>query len=203
MSDLPARLKDLLASRSPATKPEWSAVRAAVLIPLIRIGAEWNVLYTRRTDSVETHRGQVSFPGGRLEPDESPVEAALREAEEELGILRKDVTVLGELDSLLTVTQYEVTPVVATIPWPYTLALHPVEVASAFDVPLSWLQDPAHLEEKMMEPPGSGPTVPVYYFRPYRGEVIWGATARITLDLLDLLGLRQSGNKKERPLGRS
>ena len=82
MSDLPARLKDLLASRSPATKPEWSAVRAAVLIPLIRIGAEWSVLYTRRTDSVETHRGQVSFPGGRLEPDESPVEAALREPEE-------------------------------------------------------------------------------------------------------------------------
>ncbi|HET7009507.1 MAG TPA: CoA pyrophosphatase [Anaerolineales bacterium] len=202
MTDLPARLEKLLSSRNPAVKPEWSAVPAAVLIPLIRTETEWSVLYTRRTDSVETHRGQVSFPGGRIEAGETPVQAALREAEEELAIMPKDVVVLGQLDSLLTVTQYEVTPVVATLPWPYPLSPHPLEVAAVFHVPLPWLADPENLEEKLRQPMADGPATPVYYFRSFQGEMIWGATARITLDLLDLLRLRQ-GNKKERPRGRS
>ena len=94
------------------------------------------------------------------------------------------------MDSLLTVTQYAITPIVGILPWPYPLEPHAKEVASAFHVPLAWLANPAHLETRSRDPLGPGPSVPVYYFRPFAGEVIWGATARITLDLLGLLGLR-------------
>ncbi len=201
--DLPEKVGRLLAARVLVLKPEWPAIPAAVLVPLIRTESEWEVLYTRRTHSVETHRGQVSFPGGRLEPGETAVEAALREAEEELGIRPRDVKVLGQMDSLLTVTQYEVSPVVATIPWPYRLTPHPDEVAAFFHVRLGWLSDPANLEQRLREPLGESPPVPVYYFRPYQGEIIWGATARITLDLLEVLGLFKAENEKERPRGRS
>jgi 8-oxo-dGTP pyrophosphatase MutT (NUDIX family) len=187
MTDLSARVGQRLAARAPILKPEWSAVPAAVLVPLLRAEDGWSVLYTRRTDSVESHRGQVSFPGGRIEPGETAVQAALREAEEELGIQAKDVTVLGQMDSLLTVTQYEVSPIVATLPWPYPLRPEPGEVASVFSVPVAWLRSSENLEQKWRDPVAEGPPIPVYYFRAYGGEIIWGATARITLDLLDLL----------------
>ncbi len=190
MTDLPARLRKVLAGRAPGVKPEWTAVPAAVLVPLLEDAGEWAVLYTRRTESVDSHRGQVSFPGGRLEIGESPAIGALREAHEELGIRPEDVTLLGQMDSLLTVTQYAVTPIVGTLPWPYHLEPHSVEVANVFHVPLAWLADPTNLETRLHEPQGPGPSVPVYYFRPFAGEVIWGATARITLDLLTLLGAR-------------
>jgi 8-oxo-dGTP pyrophosphatase MutT (NUDIX family) len=203
LTDLPELVGKLLAARAPVLKPEWSAIPAAVLVPLIRTESEWEVLYTRRTDSVETHRGQVSFPGGRLEAGETAEQAALREAEEELGIHPRDVTVLGQLDSLLTVTQYQVSPIVATIPWPYSLKPHPYEVAAAFHVPLAWLSDTANREQRLREPLGEAPAVPVFYFKPYQGEIIWGATARITLDLIDLLGDLQAPKEKERPRGRS
>jgi 8-oxo-dGTP pyrophosphatase MutT (NUDIX family) len=149
------------------------------------------VLYTRRTESVDSHRGQVSFPGGRIEDDdEGPEGAALREAQEEIGLPVEAVNVLGTLDSLLTVTQFLVTPVVGVIPWPYALRLNVAEVAVAFGVDLEWLADPSNLEVRQRQPLVPGPSVPVYYFRPYQDEIIWGATARITLDLLDALGRR-------------
>jgi 8-oxo-dGTP pyrophosphatase MutT (NUDIX family) len=170
---------------------EWSARPAAVLLPLARDQDGWGLVFTLRTETVETHRGQVSFPGGRIEPgDSDPVAAALRESQEEIGLLPTDVKVIGVLDSLLTVTQYEITPVVGVIPWPYHLTLDPVEVAEAFRVPLDWLSDPANLETRWREPMAGGPPVPVYYFRPFDGRIIWGASARITLDLLDRMALR-------------
>lgn len=167
---------------------EWEAHPAAVLVPLYREGGQWHVLYTRRTESVEAHPGQVSFPGGRVEAEDAgPPQTALREAEEEVGLRPADVRVLGVLDSLLTVTQYLVSPVVAAMPWPYALALNEREVSSVFGVPLSWLMDPANLEARPRLPssPGRHPTV--YYFQPYQGEVIWGVTARITVQLLDAI----------------
>lgn len=190
MTGLPERLREALAARAPGVTPERPAVPAAVLVPLVQDAGEWGVLYTRRTESVETHRGQVSFPGGRLEAGESPAAGALREAEEELGIRPEDVRVVGQMDSLLTVTQYAVTPIVATLPWPYPFHPHPVEVASVFRVPLSWLADPANLETRLRDPLVPGPAIPVFFFQPFLGEVIWGATARITIDLLALLGMR-------------
>jgi 8-oxo-dGTP pyrophosphatase MutT (NUDIX family) len=152
----------------------------------------WHVLYTRRTESVDSHRGQVSFPGGRIEEqDAGPEQAALREAREEIGLAPESVEVLGRLDSLLTVTQFLVTPVVGLIPWPTTFHLNSVEVATTFGVGLDWLSDPDNLEVRLRRPLVPGPSVPVYYYRPFQDEVIWGATARITLDLLEALGERK------------
>lgn len=182
-----------LSRRPPRVVPEWSARPAAVLIPLLRVQEAWHVLYTVRTENLETHRGQVSFPGGRIEEqDRDPEAAALREALEEIGLKPDDVNLLGRMDSLLTVTQYLITPVVGIIPWPYPLELDPIEVASIFHVPLTWLADPENLEIRQREPLAGGPPVPVFYFRPYQGHTIWGASARITLDLLGLLGLSSS-----------
>ena len=146
----------------------------------------WHILYTRRTDDLNSHKGQVSFPGGTIEDNDNDARtAALREACEEIGILPEDVTILGELDSLLTVTQFQIIPFVGQIPWPYPLELNQVEVAKVFGVPIDWLADPENLETQYRQPIVSGNEIPVYYFRPYEGEVIWGATARITLNLLN------------------
>lgn len=183
---LTGRLAQVLARRPSRVITEWEAHPAAVLVPLFEDQGEWHVLYTRRTESVDAHPGQVSFPGGRVEEgDAGPQQAALREAEEEIGLRPADVHVLGLLDSLLTVTQYLVAPVVAAIPWPYALALNAHEVASTFAVPIRWLSDPANLEARP-RPTASPARHPiVYYFQPYRGEVIWGVTARITVQLLE------------------
>jgi hypothetical protein len=95
--------------------------------------------------------------------------------------------VVGVLDTVLTVSQHLVSPVVATSPWPYPLTLSEMEVAAVFGVPLPWLADPAHLEARPRQAPIAGQNPVVYYFRPYAGEVIWGITARITLQLLEAL----------------
>jgi 8-oxo-dGTP pyrophosphatase MutT (NUDIX family) len=190
--DLPERLAATLRTRTPGVGPEWSARPAAVLVPLILDDGRWHLLFTRRTENVESHRGQVSFPGGRIEPDDAdPVAAALRETHEEIGVKPEDVHVLGQLDSLLTVTQYLITPVVGVMPWPYPLRPDPTEVAAVFRIPLDWLADPAHLELRTRPAIAGGPDVPVYSYVPFEGNVLWGASARITLDLLDLLGLRR------------
>lgn len=165
-------------------------------MPLLRQDDDWHLLFTVRTENLETHRGQVSFPGGRIESgDRDPEAAALREAHEEVGLQPSDVQVLGRMDSLLTVTQYLVIPVLGTIPWPYPLVLDPIEVAGVFHTPLTWLAEPENLEVRMRDPLAGGPPVPVYYFQPYQGHTIWGASARITLDLLKLLGLDHPSRK--------
>jgi len=115
--DIPDQLEAKLRGRTPGISAEWSARPAAVLVPLVLDGGHWQLLFTRRTENVETHRGQVSFPGGRVEAgDADPVAAALRETQEEIGVRTEDVRVLGRMDSLLTVTQYLITPVVGGAP---------------------------------------------------------------------------------------
>jgi 8-oxo-dGTP pyrophosphatase MutT (NUDIX family) len=170
---------------------EWTARPAAVLVPLVEADGHWQLLFTRRTETVETHRGQVSFPGGRIEPgDADAVAAALREAEEEIGVDPRDVRVLGQMDSLLTVTQYSISPIVGVLPWPYALRPDPAEVAGVFRIPLDWLSDRANYEVRARPGIAADLPVDVVHYQPYEGNVLWGASARITHDLLGLLGRR-------------
>ena len=115
MSDLKHQLERSLSKLEPKAETEWDATPAAVLIPLYQEHGDWNLLFTRRTDSVDVHAGQISFPGGQIEDaDVSIVATALREAQEEIGLNPEDVETLGQLNPLYTVTQFLVTPVVGS-----------------------------------------------------------------------------------------
>ncbi|MBN2547664.1 MAG: CoA pyrophosphatase [Anaerolineales bacterium] len=161
---------------------------AAVLMPLVMIEDAWNLLYIRRTEDNSAHSGQVAFPGGRMEPvDRSPYEAALREAEEEIGLAPADVKVLGRLHEFLTISNYCVTPIVGVMPWPYPLRTQPQEVKRCFTIPLSWLADPTNRREEQRVLPHPYSPISVIFFQPYNGEILWGASARFTLTLLEIL----------------
>ena len=161
---------------------------AAVLIPLLRNDNLWHLLFIRRTEDLHEHSDQVAFPGGRDEPEDvTPQQTALREAGEEIGLKLDDIRILGQLRDFLTITNYRVTPVVGRIPWPYPLRLAPKEVRRAFTIPLDWLADPENHEERLRALPPPFTPIPVVYFRPYEGEVLWGASARFTLALLEIL----------------
>lgn len=188
MVDMIERLERSLSELDAKVETEWEATPAAVLIPLYQEDGDWNLLFTRRTDSVDVHAGQVSFPGGRIEDsDVSAVAAALREAQEEIGLDPADVELLGQLNPIFTVTQFLVTPVVGVIPWPYPLASNPTEVAHTFGVPIKWLSDPNNVEVRERQPLVPGRNIQVYYFKEFDGETIWGVTARITVNFLQML----------------
>ena len=159
---------------------------AAVLIPLAWFEDEWHLLYTRRTDKVETHKGQVSFPGGACDPgEETPEQTALREADEEIGMHPQDVRVLGRLAPMITITSFRVTPVVGVVKWPYAFRVENAEVARVFTMPLSWLTEKSNRWEFKL--PGRENGLIVYH--PYDGEILWGATAMMTDIFMKVLGL--------------
>jgi 8-oxo-dGTP pyrophosphatase MutT (NUDIX family) len=161
---------------------------AAVLVPLVARPdrrAAFDVVLTLRPKAMKQHAGQVAFPGGRMEPgDATPEACALREAEEEIGLPRAAVDVLGRLDPYLTITGYEVTPVVGLVAAPVPLRPDPNEVAEVFDVPLDFLLDPANHRRERREYNG---LTRAYYAVPYGERYIWGATAGMILNLYDLL----------------
>jgi 8-oxo-dGTP pyrophosphatase MutT (NUDIX family) len=158
---------------------------AAVLIPMLWHEDEWHLLYTRRTDRVESHKGQVSFPGGACDEGETtPEQTALREAEEEIGLNPGDVKVLGRLTNMITITYFRVTPVVGVIKWPAVFRVGEHEVARIFTIPLGWLANPSNRWQ--FDRPGTNLSLIAYH--PYDGELLWGATARITVDFLNVLG---------------
>ena len=158
---------------------------AAVLLPLTWVENEWYLLYTRRTDIMEHHKGQVSFPGGATDPqDTGPVETALREAQEEIGLRRADVRVLGKIGEMLTVTNFIVTPIVGVFPWPYAFTVHTIEVDRVFVLPLRWLADRQNWQEFVRRE--TNRSVITYF--PYDGELVWGATARMTVEFIRAMG---------------
>lgn len=163
---------------------------AAVLVPLLQEENGWHILYTRRNSTLAEHSGQVAFPGGRSEPgDRTPEATALREAHEEIGLPPGSVHILGRLNDFITITNYAVTPVVGHIPWPFDMVVQHEEVSRVFTIPLEWLSNPLHHEvRKRSLQPLSG-HVDVIYFQHYDGELLWGATARFTLTLLNVLGV--------------
>jgi len=161
---------------------------AAVLIPFIKEAGEWNLLFTRRNASLAEHSGQVSFPGGQVDKsDFSPEQTALREANEEIGLDPADVRILGTMHNFLTITNYSMTPIVGVIPWPYPLRIASEEVSRVFTIPLSWLSDPANHEIQQRSLPPPHKPVEVVYFHLYDGELLWGVSARLTLNLLEIL----------------
>jgi 8-oxo-dGTP pyrophosphatase MutT (NUDIX family) len=166
-------------------EPDTHLKCAAVLLPLVLINGNWNLVYTRRTEIVESHKGQVSFPGGACDPgEEIPEQTALREANEEIGVLPQDVHVLGRLPQMITITRFRITPVVGVIPWPYTFRVSTIEVGRVFTMPLEWLADPGN----RWEFPLPDRKFSVIFYHPFDGELLWGATARMTVDFLKLLG---------------
>ena len=184
---LDQHLAEALARRQPAARLEWDARPAAVLVPLFRRDDAWHVLLTQRTQDVPSHKGQVAFPGGKVEPDDRDrTHTALREAEEEIGLAQAHVHVLGQLDELITVSRWRITPVVGVFEHPYTFTPSQRELAAIFDVPLAWLADPANLVVTQRPPLLPGPPVEVYHFL-YGAYDIWGATARILRNLLEMI----------------
>jgi 8-oxo-dGTP pyrophosphatase MutT (NUDIX family) len=162
---------------------------AAVLVPLLKKDQEWCLLFTRRAETLNRHKGQVAFPGGVAEEqDGAPETTALREAYEEIGLRPGDVNLLGRLALRLTVTDFLITPVVGLIPWPYAFTLSPQEVSRVFTIPIRWLADPANHEEQSRILPG-GALEKVVYFQTYDGENLWGATARMVVELMQVLQL--------------
>ena len=180
------KIKEILACRGKACIQDPRYRRAAVLIPLFKKDGEYHILFTRRTDKVEHHKGQISFPGGRQDKKDKDLRAtALREAREEMGIQEKDVHILGELDDICTVsTDFCVSPFVALLPHPYPYKVNPQEIEEVIEVPLSGLLDRRRFRQEIYEKDGQ--SFPVYFFQ-HQGHTIWGATARILKQLLDLL----------------
>lgn len=162
---------------------------AAVLIPFLKKDNAWHILFIRRAEhSEDLHSGQVAFPGGGAHSeDRDPVTTALREAYEELGIQPNDVRILGKMGEFVTISSYTVTPVIGVIPHPYHFRLDRNEVTRVFSIPLEWLADPAHHEIRQRELPSPYRSIDVIYFQPYDGEVLWGASARFMLDLIEIL----------------
>jgi len=162
------------------------ATPAAVLIGLLPAADGPRILLTRRTDHLKDHAGQIAFPGGRIEPDDpDPVAAALREAEEELGLDRRRVEVLGEIARYRTRTGFLIHPVVGWIEPPAAFRPDPFEVAELFELPLSFALDPANHRRDAVEREGRRRE---FWVLPYEDRYIWGATAGILVNLARLLG---------------
>lgn len=167
-------------------QPETQLRSAAVLIPLTYFQNEWHILFTRRTDKVESHKGQVSFPGGATDAGETTAEqTALRETYEEIGVHPDDVKIIGRLSRMVTISKYRVSPVAGVIPFPYVFKIENAEVARVFTIPLLWLANRNNYWEFSIGNPNRG----VIAYHPFDGELLWGATARMTVNFLKTLAL--------------
>ena len=164
-----------------AGRDEAALTAAAVLVPVVGHSSGLTVIFTQRTVHLKAHSGQVSFPGGRAEPeDPTPEFTALREAQEEIGVAMDRVEVVGRLPEYLTRTGFRVTPVVGLLAPPLSLAPDPREVAEVFEVPLSFLLDPRNHRRETREVQGRQVG---YYVMQYGSRRIWGATAGMLVNL--------------------
>ncbi|WP_136418561.1 MULTISPECIES: CoA pyrophosphatase [Oxalobacteraceae] len=160
---------------------------ASVLMPLVARDEGFTMLLTQRTAHLNDHAGQVSLPGGRVdEADTTTIDTALRETEEEVGLHRRHIEVLGTLPDYITGTGFRVTPVVSLVRPPFDLRADPFEVAEIFEVPLSFLMDGMNHQRRMIELP-NGLGRRVFYAMPYQRFFIWGATAGMLRNLFHFL----------------
>lgn len=158
--------------------------RAAVLVGLMDRGDDFGVLLTLRPETMSSHAGQVAFPGGRIEPGETPLQAALRESSEEVGVDPPTVKVLGQGDTYLTGSGFAIAPFVGLLPADFVPQPHAREVADVFETPLSFLMDPGNHQRHEKEYAG---VLRAYYAMPHNGRYIWGATAGMIKSLHDRL----------------
>ncbi len=180
------KIRKILGARKKEVISGGGLTPSAVLLPLFWKEGESYLLFTRRTESVKDHKGQISFPGGTQdEEDEDLWVTALRESYEEIGVKSEDVKILGELDDITTITNYCITPFVGVIPYPYEFIINSAEIAELIEVPVSAL-----LEPKVFKQGDTyihqGRPYPVYFFN-YGKTVIWGATAKIVKQFLELI----------------
>jgi len=155
-------------------------VRPAAVLIAVTDRQDPGVILTHRPEGMRAHPGQVAFPGGKLEPGEDPVAAALREAHEELGINGSDVRIIGASDRFITVTGFDVTPVLGLVPPDLEIIPDPDEVASWFEAPLGYVLDPANHLQRVGELRGR---VRPYLEIEWQGHRIWGVTAAIIANL--------------------
>jgi 8-oxo-dGTP pyrophosphatase MutT (NUDIX family) len=161
---------------------------AAVLVPLYQKEGQCHLLFTKRSDQVKYHKGEISFPGGMVdEEDRELIQTALREAREEIGLNEKDVEIIGLLDDIVTVTQFIVTPIVGHFPYPYPFQISPFEIAELIEVPLPFLLIQENFTEREISRMGRKEIIYAYQ---YGEHTIWGATARILKQFLDLVHLQ-------------
>jgi 8-oxo-dGTP pyrophosphatase MutT (NUDIX family) len=180
----PERLRCHLRARPPDTLGSAASIACAVLVPLVALGDDYAVVYTLRADHLPNHKGQVAFPGGKhsVGRDRDLLQTALREAHEEVGIVPADVDVLGRLDDVLTLSaDFVITPYVGLLPPDYSYRANPGEVADVFSVRLSHLADTQRHATEMREWQGALYPIEVIFAGHHK---IWGATHRITMDLL-------------------
>ena len=161
--------------------------QAAVLAPLFQDHGIWKILYIRRSNFLENHKGEVAFPGGGKEPsDKDLIQTALRETQEEIGIPAEKIKILGTLPQIATVTKYLVTPVIGVIDWPAKIIENSLEVSRSFSIPLNWLMDENNWKLQEFELPNKRYVKTVVY-DPYDGETLWGFTAKVTHQLIEII----------------
>lgn len=186
MSDLRKKIINILSQKKRVTIKDPNRISAAVLVPLFLKGGEECLLFTKRSETVETHKGQISFPGGvKDERDLNFTETALRESYEEVGLLREDIDILGALDDMATTTtNYIIYPLIGIIPWPYNFKINYEEIDKLLEVPVSNLLDKNNfIEDRNYLYRGK-----LYHYTAFKyGEHhIWGTTARIVKRFLRL-----------------
>jgi 8-oxo-dGTP pyrophosphatase MutT (NUDIX family) len=184
-----ARIRASLRRMPPELSASQSGLRpAAVLLPIVE-RAEPYAIFTRRTEDLPSHAGQICFPGGRYHPDdETLIRTALREMEEEIGLSPDQVEIAGFLDSYETLnTGFAILPVVGYVPADFTLTVNPREVAEVFEAPLAYILDPQNHALKSVERDG---IMREFYAIDFSGHTIWGATAAMIVNLSERLGLR-------------
>jgi 8-oxo-dGTP pyrophosphatase MutT (NUDIX family) len=192
------RFEEVLSRRQKRRITDANLTTSAVLVPIYYKEGQYYILFTKRTERLKAHKGQISFPGGaRHKKDRMLLDTALRESAEEIGLAPGDVKVLGELDDTATETSnYVISPFVALIPYPYQFKIDKREVAEIIEAPVSVLLDKECVSQETAVL--GGKTLNLYVYK-YKGRVIWGATASILHQFLNVFSRTLEGLRLNTP----